>query len=197
MIGAGVAGLACAATLSRAGLRVCVLEARGCLGGRARSWRDAHTGVVVDIGPHVVSTEHRQFMRLLRQLGTDRDVSWQPQPLIELHDAQGRLTVPMSDCMPPLHGLPMLPARLLHARVHRIRPAIPQPRPGSETLRPANRTAVAGLLLAGDWTDTAVPCSMESAARSAALACEAVLGPGHALPAPETCGLVGLLRRRA
>ena len=87
-------------------------------------------------------------------------------------------------------------ARLLHARVHRIRAAIPQPRPGTETLRPGNRTAVQGLLVAGDWTDTAVPCSMESAARSAALAVEAVLGPGVAVPAPETGGLVGLLRKR-
>jgi hypothetical protein len=55
---------------------------------------------------------------------------------------------------------------------------------------------VKGLFVAGDWTDTAVPCSMESAARSAALTAEAILGSDHALPPPETYGLVGLLRSR-
>jgi 15-cis-phytoene desaturase len=85
---------------------------------------------------------------------------------------------------------------VLRSCIHRIRAAIPQPRPGTETLRPATRTAVSGLLLAGDWTDTAVPCSMESAARSAALAAGAILGRQLARPAPESHGLVGLLRRR-
>ena len=37
---------------------------------------------------------------------------------------------------------------------------------------------------------------MESAARSAALAAGAILDTSIALPAPETYGLVGLLRRR-
>jgi len=82
-----------------------------------------------------------------------------------------------------------------HARVHRIRAAIPQPRPGTERLRPSTRTAVSGLLLAGDWIDTAEPCSMESAARAAALAAEAVLGGTLAVPPPETYGLIAMLRR--
>jgi 15-cis-phytoene desaturase len=88
-------------------------------------------------------------------------------------------------------------ARVLRACVHRIRAAIPQPRPGSETARPGPATAVGGLLLAGDWTDTAVPCSMESAARSAAFAAERIVGTALALPAPETRGLVGLVRAPA
>jgi uncharacterized protein with NAD-binding domain and iron-sulfur cluster len=64
-------------------------------------------------------------------------------------------------------------------------------------LRPGVRTPMAGLLLAGDWIDTAVPCSMESAARAAAFAAEAILGTCLALPAPETYGLIGMLRKRA
>jgi len=94
-----------------------------------------------------------------------------------------------------------LGARVQHTRVHRIAMAVPQPRPGTESLRPRSATAVDGLWLAGDWTDTALPFSMESAARSGALAAEAVLHDlGRrvriAIDAPETCGLVGLLRRR-
>jgi 15-cis-phytoene desaturase len=86
-------------------------------------------------------------------------------------------------------------ARVLHASIHRIRAAIPQPRPGTEMARPGTRTGVNGLLLAGDWVDTAVPCSMESAARSAALAAGMVLGKPLALAAPDTYGWVGSLRK--
>jgi 15-cis-phytoene desaturase len=462
IIGAGVAGLFCATVLADAGLRVAVLEARRSAGGRARSWMDAPMGMEVDIGPHVLSTEHVNFLRMLRRLGTADAVSWQPAPLIALLDTGEMLEMANSRWTPPLHGLPNMPvalrrmgwsdglslsrvawqaartteqglrgldtldaatwlreqgvspraidwfwrsamlallnvplehcsaaaamrvfrlmlgrsgyhfgfpttglsrlyvpaceaairarggsvltdaavrnlelqdgvvrgirlrngqslqapwcvlavapwnaapllartreprlaalhaaartfvgapytstvlaldrrlgerrfwarvwntedlntdfydlanlrpelagggsviasnaigpnarlewsdaqviartlqeleeftplardARVLRACVHRIRAAVPQPRPGSESLRPATRTRVSGLLVAGDWTDTALPCSMESAARSAALAAEAILGHELALPAPETYGLVGLLRRR-
>lgn len=90
-------------------------------------------------------------------------------------------------------------ARVLHARVHRTPLAIPQPRPGSEALRPSVDTGVPGLWLAGDWIATALPCSMESAARAGALAAEAVLAqvgrPRRlALPPPETGGAVAWLR---
>jgi uncharacterized protein with NAD-binding domain and iron-sulfur cluster len=117
-----------------------------------------------------------------------------PNAHLEWSDAQviDRTLAELEDFAPSAGA-----TRVLAARVHRIRAAIPQPRPGTEALRPAHRTAVGGLLLAGDWTDTSVPCSMESAARSAALAAGAVLGQQLALPAPETYGLVGLLRERS
>jgi uncharacterized protein with NAD-binding domain and iron-sulfur cluster len=92
-------------------------------------------------------------------------------------------------------------ARVVHARVHRTAMAIPQPRPGTEALRPRNATPVEGLWLAGDWTDTSLPFSMESAARSGALAAEAVLeAAGHpqalSIAAPDTRGFVRLFRAR-
>jgi 15-cis-phytoene desaturase len=90
-------------------------------------------------------------------------------------------------------------AGLLHARVHRTPMAIPCPLPGSERLRPDNQTAVPGLWVAGDWTATAVPCSMESAARSAAITAEAAAAEfgRHVRPAsppPDCTGTVALLR---
>lgn len=78
-------------------------------------------------------------------------------------------------------------ARVLHARVHRIPMAIPRPEPGFEGLRPGPQTQIPGLVLAGDWTRTGLPCSMEGAVRSGWLAAEHVLaaaGRPQALAAP-------------
>ena len=48
--------------------------------------------------------------------------------------------------------------------------------PGVDARRPPARTAWPGLYLAGDWTDTGWPATMEGAARSGFLAAEAVTG---------------------
>ncbi|RYG71559.1 amine oxidase, partial [bacterium] len=92
-------------------------------------------------------------------------------------------------------------ARRVHARIHRIPLAIPCPTPGSERRRPACASPVPGLLLAGDWTRTDLPASMESAVRSGFLAAEELLRrEGRprtiARPPPRTSGLAGVLRRR-
>ncbi|WAS91308.1 hydroxysqualene dehydroxylase [Nannocystis punicea] len=65
-------------------------------------------------------------------------------------------------------------ARLRHAAVHRIPLAVQAPLPGFEARRPSTLTAIDGLLLAGDWTRTGLPSSMESAAASGWGAAEAV-----------------------
>lgn len=48
-------------------------------------------------------------------------------------------------------------------------------RPGVEAFRPPQRTPVEGLFLAGDWTDTGWPATMEGAVRSGYRAAEGVL----------------------
>jgi 15-cis-phytoene desaturase len=110
--GAGVAGMRCALALADAGLRVVVLEGDAFAGGRAASWADEETGLQVDIGPHVVTSEHRNFLAFLARLGTDKEVCWQRRPLITLDDAKGRLRMPRPWLPVPLHGLPMLPRAL-------------------------------------------------------------------------------------
>ncbi len=73
-------------------------------------------------------------------------------------------------------------ARLLHGRVVTEQGAVFSPRPGLETLRPAQQTSCPRLFLAGDWTNTGWPATMESAVRSGYLAAEAVcqaLGQPH------------------
>jgi squalene-associated FAD-dependent desaturase len=48
-------------------------------------------------------------------------------------------------------------------------------RPGVEALRPPQQTPVDGLFLAGDWTDTGWPATMEGAVRSGYLAAQGIL----------------------
>src|SRR4051794_16154844 len=68
VVGGGIAGLACAVALSDNGVRVTLIERDSILGGRAASWPDERTGDAVDIGPHVVHTEYRNFLALLDRL---------------------------------------------------------------------------------------------------------------------------------
>jgi squalene-associated FAD-dependent desaturase len=89
-------------------------------------------------------------------------------------------------------------AKLRHARVHRTPMAVPAPYPGLEKLRPQTTSPVGNLFLAGDWTDTGLPASMESAVRSGYLAAENVLArfgrPREiAVPPPTAEGLVRMV----
>ncbi|MDB5949614.1 MAG: amine oxidase, partial [Massilia sp.] len=93
-------------------------------------------------------------------------------------------------------------ACLAHARVHRIPLAIPCPTPGFEALRPASATSWPGLVLAGDWMRTSLPCTMESAAKSGYMAAETVLQAAGkrvslALDARNYDGIAGAVRRGA
>jgi len=59
---------------------------------------------------------------------------------------------------------------LTRALVVKQRHATFRPAPGIAELRPSQRTPVPNLYLAGDWTDTGWPATMESAVRSGRLA---------------------------
>ena len=65
-------------------------------------------------------------------------------------------------------------ARLVKAHVVKEVRATFSARPGLDALRPAARTAIPNLFLAGDWTRTGWPATMEGAVRSGYLAAEAV-----------------------
>jgi uncharacterized protein with NAD-binding domain and iron-sulfur cluster len=47
--------------------------------------------------------------------------------------------------------------------------------PGARSLRPGPQTAIPGLILAGAWTDTGWPATMEGAVRSGRAAAQAAL----------------------
>jgi uncharacterized protein with NAD-binding domain and iron-sulfur cluster len=89
-----------------------------------------------------------------------------------------------------------LKAKVIHARVHRIAMAIAKPAPGTERLRPEAGTPIENFFLAGDWTRTLLPCSMESAAYSGARAAELIwnsIGRPRTLVIPKAApeGLTG------
>jgi squalene-associated FAD-dependent desaturase len=69
VVGAGLAGLACAVRLSERGVPVLVLEARRRLGGRASSYIDGQTGEEIDNCQHVTLGCCDRYLALLRTLG--------------------------------------------------------------------------------------------------------------------------------
>lgn len=130
VIGAGVAGLACALALADRGLRVTVLEAEAAPGGRACSVTDATTGDRVDIGPHILLSEYRHFLALLDRLGTRGRIAWQGRRFLLLAD-EPPLEIRIDPLPAPLHLVPSL----LRAKQVRARDMASNLRPLWRTLR--------------------------------------------------------------
>ncbi len=92
IIGGGFAGLAAGVALAEAGKRVCLLEQKPYLGGRARSFRDPTTGSVVDNGQHVFMGCYHATIHFLKTLGTLDRLYFQPRLEVPFLDREGRLT---------------------------------------------------------------------------------------------------------
>ncbi|MEP7305289.1 MAG: hydroxysqualene dehydroxylase HpnE [Acidobacteriota bacterium] len=94
--------------------------------------------------------------------GADAIVGLPNDQLIALAHAE------LLESLPPVRG-----ARLLRSTVVRERQATFSLAPG-QPARPATETPVGGLFLAGDWIDTGLPATIESAVRSGHRAADAV-----------------------
>jgi zeta-carotene desaturase len=100
------------------------------------------------------------------------------------------------------HALPAArAANLVKATVIKEVAAIFSPEPGVDRWRPQQETRIRSLFLAGDWTATGWPATMEGAVRSGYLAAEAVLraaGAPHQFLQPDLAadGLVPLWTRK-
>jgi len=92
IIGGGFAGLTAGVALAEAGKRVCLLEQKPYLGGRARSFRDPTTGSVVDNGQHLFIGCYHSTVRFLKTLGTLDRLQFQPRLAVSFLDRDGRLT---------------------------------------------------------------------------------------------------------
>jgi squalene-associated FAD-dependent desaturase len=92
-------------------------------------------------------------------------------------------------------------ANLVKATVIKESAATFSPEPGVDRLRPNQETRIEGMFLAGDWTKTGWPATMESAVRSGYLAAEAVVraaGKPRSFLRPDLAadGLVGFFSKK-
>ncbi|MDX3093127.1 NAD(P)/FAD-dependent oxidoreductase [Streptomyces sp. ME19-03-3] len=110
VVGAGAAGLACAADLTVAGLAVRVLEASDAVGGRMRT--DRHRGFLLDRGFQVFNTSYPQVKRRL-ELGPLRLRPFTPGVLV--HTSRGRLRFADPTRVPSATA-DLLPGRLASGR---------------------------------------------------------------------------------
>jgi squalene-associated FAD-dependent desaturase len=105
IIGAGIAGLTAAVNLADRGVRVCVLEAKAVLGGRATSFNDPQTGERVDNGQHVLVGCYRETFAFLKKIGTDDRVRMQSHLDVEFVDGTGARSRLQCPLLPPPFNL--------------------------------------------------------------------------------------------
>lgn len=191
IIGAGLAGMSAAAHLSKEGYAVTVLEAHPYIGGRTASWIASDgmpimpavtfqieldkPGMEVDrttFGPQTIlasfaeqsrttfkSTKGRLSVILARPgsyISTPADVIME-----EIARDMARLGLPIAGSVVRCHKV-TLPHDFYSLRT------------GSEVLRPAQKTPVPGLTLAGDYTKQPYLATMEGAVVSGARAAAVV-----------------------
>lgn len=106
VVGAGVAGLACAADLDRAGIDVLVLEARDRIGGRVLTHRPTDGGPAVELGAQIVHGNRNPVHTLLGPLPS----APRPQSAAVI---RGRIARPMATLAAGPHAPWLLEAGLV------------------------------------------------------------------------------------
>ncbi len=107
VLGAGYAGLAAAKELILRGHEVTLVEGRALLGGRAHSFVDTKSGLVLDNGQHILMGCYHETLAMLRQMGvTDRLYS-PPRLEVPFVSTKGR-SVLSATAPDPLHLLSAL-----------------------------------------------------------------------------------------
>lgn len=126
VVGAGVAGLACATKLAQAGVKVQLIEATSHGGGRARSFFDPDLGATIDNGQHLFMGCYVETMRMLRRIGSKDKIRMQED--LEVHlarpEGQGSLRLRCPTLPAPLHvasGLLRMRGLSLHDRLSVLR----------------------------------------------------------------------------
>lgn len=81
VVGAGLAGLACATELADAGLQVEVLEKREVLGGKVSSWLDKD-GDSIESGVHIFFRCYKQLLPFLKRVGAYDNIGWKEHTIL-------------------------------------------------------------------------------------------------------------------
>ena len=122
IIGGGFAGLTAGVDLAARGFRVTVLEARGHLGGRAYSFRDAGSGEVVDNGQHALMGCYTHTLGFLEQIGASKKLVRQRNLHVEMrHPCHGAGAIACASLPSPIHLLTGILRYGLLSRVERLR----------------------------------------------------------------------------
>jgi squalene-associated FAD-dependent desaturase len=186
-------------------------------GGPARWAERLGTSPIVNL--HVVYDRKVTTLPFAAGLGTpvqwvfDRTESSGLEPgagqclAVSLSAAVGEVELPVADLrarfLPALAELfpAAREARVDKFVVTRERTATFLPAPGTAAIRPSPQTSMDGLFLAGSWTSTGWPATMEGAVRSGLIAARAALlslGRTRRLPTPEEFwGFPGAARRHS
>jgi squalene-associated FAD-dependent desaturase len=108
VVGAGWAGLSAAFRLARAGVSVLLLEERPAAGGRAFSFVDGESGLLLDNGQHVLLGCCRRFVALLEEVGLRQVLSFQDRLFVPVY-REGRRAEVRGGALPgALTLLPLL-----------------------------------------------------------------------------------------
>lgn len=124
--------------------------------------------------------------------GLDRLRPGQQYLAVSLSAADHLLGVPPEDLVSSITDAlgRLLPAvgtaRLVDSVVTKERHATFRARPGASTIRPPSATGRAGLVLAGAWTATGWPATMEGAVRSGVAAARALVSSSSSITASRT-----------
>jgi zeta-carotene desaturase len=84
IVGAGLAGLACAVELAEAGHEVIVLEKRPVTGGKVSSWTDAG-GDSIESGLHIFFGCYKQLLPFLKRAGAYQNIKWKEHTILLAH----------------------------------------------------------------------------------------------------------------
>jgi squalene-associated FAD-dependent desaturase len=87
VVGAGIAGLACAVRLAAEGRRVRLYEAAGQAGGRCRSYHDARLARTIDNGNHILLSANREALSYVAEIGAAESLVGPPRaafPFVDL-----------------------------------------------------------------------------------------------------------------
>ncbi len=140
-------------------------------------------------GPKEGTKENSQYLQLVISASYDL-LPKSRQEIIDLCLKEVKQVLPIARA-----------ANLLKATVIKETAATFSPQPGVDLLRPTQQTNIRRFFLAGDWTSTGWPATMEGAVRSGYLAAEAVLrnaGAPKTFLQPDLApdGLVGLFLKK-